>query len=196
MIKESIYNPVGQEDSYQFRIYNGGDKYENDKTIEREEGNVTYKYDWTSLFRSKYADETLDMNGKFVVKVFAAGTRQKYWDVYLVDASGKKTRMKWHEKEIYDVCTLAYFYVHEKRTSADYAGTQAKNVWTIDIPEAYKSDPAKAFSEGGYKVVAEYTSPGGKVFTYENNHLQSTKTNLLGGFLPIPYEYYYKGFGY
>lgn len=196
MIKESIYNPVGQEDSYQFRIYNGGDKYENDKTITREDETVTYKFDWTSLFRNKYADETMDMNGKFVVKVFAAGTRQKYWDVYLVDAGGKKTRMKWHEKEIYDVCTLAYFYVHEKRTSADYAGTQAKNVWTIDIPEAYKSDPAKAFSEGGYKVVAEYTSPGGKVFTYENNHLQSTKTNLVGGFLPIPYEYYYKGFGY
>lgn len=196
MIKESMYNPVGQEDSYQFRIYNGGDKYENDKTIKRDEVDVTYKFDWTSLFRSKYADETLDMNGKFVVKVFAAGTRQKYWDVYLVDASGNKTKMKWHEKEIYDVCSLAYFYVHVKRTSADYAGTSAKNVWTIDVPEAYKSDPAKAFTEGGYKVVAEYTSPGGKVFTYENNHLQSTKTNLVGGFLPIPYEYYYKGFGY
>ena len=196
MIKESIYNPVGQEDNYQFRIYNGGDKYEKDKTITREDETVTYKFDWTSLFRNKYADETMDMNGKFVVKVFAAGTRQKYWDVYLVDAGGKKTRMKWHEKEIYDVCTLAYFYVHEKRTSADYAGTSAKNIWTIDVPEAYKSDPEKAFSEGGYKVVAEYTSPGGKVFTYENNHLQSTKTSLLGGFLPVPYEYYYKGFGY
>ena len=86
--------------------------------------------------------------------------------------------------------------VKKKRTSKDYAGTSAKNVWTVDVPQQYLSDPEKAFSEGGYKVVAEYKSPGGKVFTYESNTVQSTKTTSLGGFVDIPYEYYYNGFAY
>lgn len=196
MIKESFYNPVGQEDNYQFRIYDGGDKYENDKTITRNNVEHVYKFDWTSHFQEKYKDDTMDMSGKYVVRVFAAGTRQKYWDVYLVDGRGNRTRMEWHEKEIRDQCALAYFYVKQKSTNEDYASTTAKNVWTVDIPDAYKSDPEKAFSEGGYKVVAEYTSPGGKVYTYEGNHVQSTKYEYLGGIIPIPYEYYYNGFEY
>ena len=192
MLKESIYNPVGQEDDYQFRIYKGSDKYENDKTI----GDVTYKFDWTSLFRKVYEDDQMDVSGKYVVRVFAAGTRQQYWDVYLVDANGNRTKMQWHDKAIRDQCTLAYFYVRQKSTNDDYASASAKNVWTIDVPEAYKSDPEKAFSEGGYKVVAEYRSPGGKVFTYESNHVQSTKYEYKYGFYPVAYEYYYDGFTY
>ena len=192
MLKESIYNPVGQEDDYQFRIYKGSDKYEDDKTI----GDVTYKFDWTSLFRKVYEDDQMDVSGKYVVRVFAAGTRQQYWDVYLVDANGNRTKMQWHDKAIRDQCTLAYFYVQQKSTNDDYASASAKNIWTIDVPEAYKSDPEKAFSEGGYKVVAEYSSPGGKVFTYENNHVQSTKYEYLLGFIPVAYEYYYDGFTY
>ena len=173
MIKESIYNPVGQEDNYQFRIYKGSDKYENEKTITQGGIGVTYKFDWTSHFQDKYGDPQMDMSDKYVVRVFAAGTRQKYWDVYLVDKNGKRNKMQWHNKEIRDQCTLAYFYVQQKSTGDDYSYTTAKNVWTIEVPEAYRSDPEKAFSEGGYKVVAEYRSPGGKVFTYESNHIQS-----------------------
>lgn len=196
MIKEAFYNPVGQEDDYQFRIYKGSDKYENDKTITRDDGDVTYKFDWNSIFQSRYGDDSMDVSGKFIVRVFAAGTRQKYWEVYLVDSNGKRTKMDWHEKEINDQCALAYFYVQQKSTSADYAGTSAKNVWTVDVPTAYASDPEKAFSEGGYKVVAEYTSPGGKVYTYEGNQVQSTKYKTLIGSITYPYEFYYEGFEY
>ena len=192
MLKESIYNPVGQEDNYQFRIYKGSDKYENDKTI----GSVTYKFDWNSIFQNVYEDEQMDMSEKFVVRVFAAGTRQKYWNVYLVDSSGNRKEMTWHEKTIRDQCALAYFYVKQGSTNDDYASASAKNIWTIDVPEAYKSEPEKAFSEGGYKVVAEYSSPGGKVFTYESNHVQSTKYEYKYGFFPVAYEYYYNGFAY
>ena len=196
MIKESIYNPVGQEDDYQFRIYLGSDKYENDKTITRGDVDYTYKFDWTSHLQEKYEDDTMDMSGKYVVRVFAAGSRQKYWDAYLVDANGKRTRMQWHDMAIRDQCALAYFYVKQKSTNDDYASASSKNVWTIDVPEAYKSDPEKAFSEGGYKVVVEYSSPGGKVFTYESNHVQSTKYEYKYGFIPVAYEYYYDGFTY
>lgn len=193
MIKESIYNPVEQEDDYQFRIYLGSDKYEDDINITRDGKDYTYKFDWTSHFQEKYKDDTMDMSGKYVVRVFAAGSRQKYWEVYLVDSDGKRTKMEWHEKEIVDICSLAFFYRDDVRKyNADYSTTTAKNVWTVDVPEAYKSDPEKAFSEGGYKVVAEYKSPGGKVFTYESNHVQSTKKKY--GFWP--YEYYYDGFTY
>ena len=196
MIKESIYNPVGQNDDYQFRIYIGGDKYENDKTITRDGVDVTYKFDWTSHFQEKYDGAQMDMSGKFVVRVFAAGSRQKYWEVYLVDAKGNRTKMDWHNKEIRDQCALAYFYVKQGSKDKDYASTTAKNVWTVDVPEAYKSDPEKAFSEGGYKVVAEYKSPGGKVFTYENNHVQSTKKTHIFGDYYYTSEYYYNGFAY
>ena len=68
--------------------------------------------------------------------------------------------------------------------------------FTVDVPEAYKSDPEKAFSEGGYKVVAEYTSPGGKVFTYESNQVQSTKKTHIWGDYYYTYEHYYNGFEY
>lgn len=201
MIKEAFYNPVGQEDTYQFRIYNGSDMYETAKKITRKKDDgtsetVTYNFDWTSVFQNAYEDDKMDMSGKFVVRVFAAGTRKQYWNVYLVDANGKRIPMEWHEKGIRDQCTLAYFYVNQNGSNKDYASAPAKNLWTIDVPEAYKSDPEKAFSEGGYKVVAEYRSPGGKVFTYESNHVQSTKYEYKLGFIPVPYEYYYNGFTY
>lgn len=195
MIKESIYNPVGQNDDYQFRIYIGSDKYENDKTITRDGIDVIYKFDWTSHFQEKYND-TMDVSGKYVVRVFAAGSRQKYWEVYLVDANGNRTKMEWHNKEIRDQCALAYFYVKQGSKDKDYASTTAKNVWTVDVPEAYKSNPEKAFSEGGYKVVVEYKSPGGKVFTYESNHVQSTKRTHIFGDYYYTNEYYYNGFAY
>ena len=196
MIKEAFYNPVGQEDNYQFRIYKGSEKYENAKTITRDEEDVIYNFDWTSLFQKVYEDDTMDMSGKFVVRVFAAGTRKQYWDVYLVDVNGNRTPMQWHDKAIRDQCTLAYFYVNKKGSNGDYASAHAKNIWTIDVPEAYKSDPEKAFSEGGYKVVAEYRSPGGKVFTYESNHVQSTKNKRDYGIFAIADEWYYNGFTY
>lgn len=186
MLKEAFFNPVEEPDTYQFRIYDGSKKYGDDLTINftGSDGNPvpkTFTFDWTTHvaeMTAGLAAPLTDMSDKFVVRVFAAGTMGQYWKVYLVDKNGNRTPMTRIDGNVVDQCTLAFFYRHKGWKSEDYSTTSAKNVWYVDVPSNYRIYPQLAFSFGGYKVVAEYTSPGGKVYTYESNKMQTDYTGF------------------
>lgn len=170
------FKAIGQDESYQFRIYDGGDSYADPvaskyDTVNGDKDGKLY-FDWKTLWESS---EGFDPTGHFIVRVFDAGSRGLNCNVYLTKKGVRNpmTRVKATHR---DQCTFAYLWNNDLLNSNSsyakaYSGGKTQSFWYYPAPSG---DPS---SETDWKVEVEFVETDGTRI-YESSTIQKDYTGF------------------
>ncbi len=167
---------IGQDASYQFRIYDGGAVYH--EPLESKYSSVSgdidgmFYFDWKTLWESS---EGFDPTGCFIVRVFDAGTRGLDCNVYFT-RNGVRSEMTRVKATHRDQCTFSYLWNNELLNSNSsygtaYTGAKTQSFWYIEAPSGSPS------LETDWKVEVEFTEKAG-IRTYESATIQTDYTGF------------------
>ena len=170
------FKAIGQDESYQFRIYDGGDSYADPvasayDTVNGDKDGKLY-FDWKTLWESS---EGFDPTGHFIVRVFDAGSRGLNCNVYLTK-KGVRNPMTRVNATHRDQCTFAYLWNNDLLNSNSnyakaYSGGKTQSFWYIKAPSGNPS------TETDWKVEVEFEeAEGTRVF--ESSTIQKDYTGF------------------
>lgn len=170
------FKAIGQDGSYQFRIYDGGDSYADPvaskyDTVNGDKDGKLY-FDWKTLWESS---EGFDPTGHFIVRVFDAGSRGLNCNVYLTK-NGVRTPMTRVKATHRDQCSFSYLWNNELLNSNSsygkaYVGGKTQSFWYVEAPSGNPS------AETGWKVEVEFVEADG-TRTFESSTIQKDYTGF------------------
>ena len=170
------FKAVEQDESHQFRIYDGGASYHDPVKSKWSslsgDADGMYHFDWKTLWESS---EGFDPTGHFIVRVFDAGTRGLNCNVYLTK-SGVRSPMTRVKVEHRDQCSFSYLWNNDLINSnasygGAYAGAKTQSFWYIKAPSGNPS------TETDWKVEVEFVEAAG-TRTFESSTIQKDYTGF------------------
>ena len=170
------FKAVGNEATYQFRIYDGGASYHD--PVDNKYSSLTpdkdgkFYFDWKSLWESS---EGFDPTGHFIVRVFDAGSRGLNCNVYFTK-NGVRSPMTRVAATHRDQCTFSYLWNNDLLNSnSDYAKAyttgKTQSFWY------YKAPSGAPATETNWKVEVEFVEPDG-TRVFESNKIQKDYTGF------------------